>query len=363
MKHLMIFLASFLLLVASESFGQQLSYSFSFEQQDDPAYKLYKDGYNLVLEAKWKEAQKKFEEVLKLYPNSSYRDDASYWSAYCLKYQDWKKAIDALKKFLKDFPKSSYRGDALEDLAELQVRIQKNMIVLRDSLHKKLRVEIPDIEIEVPDIRVEEDWDWDFPFGDRVVVRIYTDEMQDEMDWGFGSRFRSGREKNLDENTRLKLSAIRGISADRDSESFRTVRDILLDRNENARLREEALRIISRYQKFDILPTLKDVAKNDPERRLRHGAIYYIGKFEKDKDAATGVLIELYTATPKDSTQLKERLLYSIARTRTEKGMDFLVNIAKSAEDSKLRESALYWLGKYGEGKKKKALYEILKKK
>ncbi len=268
----MIFFIAFLSLAIPDSFGQQLSYSFSIEQQDDPAYKLYKDGYSLVLDAKWKDAQKKFEEVLKLYPNSSYRDDASYWSAYCLKYQDWKKAIDALRKFLKDFPKSSYRGDALEALCP---------------------------------------------------------------SWNFR----------------------------RSRESFRTVRDILLDRNENARLREEALRIISRYQKFDILPTLKDVAKNDPERRLRHGAIYYIGKFEKDKDAATGVLIELYTATPKDSTQLKERLLYSIARTRTEKGMDFLVNIAKSEEDSKLRESALYWLGKYGEGKKKKALYEILKKK
>ncbi|MEK6571529.1 MAG: hypothetical protein AABZ61_09175 [Bacteroidota bacterium] len=43
--------------------------------------------------------------------------------------------------------------------------------------------------------------------------------------------------------------------------------------------------------------------------------------------------------------------------------MDFLVSVSNSNEDYKLRESALYWLGKYGEGKKRKALYEILRRK
>ncbi|MEK6571530.1 MAG: hypothetical protein AABZ61_09180, partial [Bacteroidota bacterium] len=66
------------------------------------------------------------------------------------------------------------------------------------------------------------------------------------------------------DNTIFKISAVRGSAAERYSDSYRTVRDILLDRNENPRLREEALRLLSRYQKFDILPTLKDVAKIDP---------------------------------------------------------------------------------------------------
>ncbi len=222
---------------------------------------------------------------------------------------------------------------------------------------------VPNIQVEVPDIRIYQNWDVDFPPGDQMVVSVFSDEMQDEMEWGLVQPWFPSRSKDLDENTRLKISALRGIAAERDSESFRTVRDILLDRNENPRLREEALRLLSRYQKFDILPTLKDVAKIDPERRLRHGAIYYIGKYERDKEGAANTLIELYAATLKDSTKLKERLLYSIARTKTDKGMDFLVSVSNSNEDYKLRESALYWLGKYGEGKKRKALYEILKRK
>jgi tetratricopeptide (TPR) repeat protein len=362
----MIFLVALLISTAFCSTAQRSFESWSLEQQDDPAYQLYKTAYNLVLQSNWKDAQKKFEEVLKLYPSSSYRDDASYWYAYCLKYQNQRKAIEVLKKYLKEYPRSSYRSDALEDLAELQTRIQRNIVVTTDSIVRGgVHVAIPDVHVEIPDIAVAPfpPFDSDFPISDRNAVWVFSNEMQDEMEWGYGYWPLAGKDKNLDENTKLKISALRGIAADRDSESFQTVRDLLIDRNENPRLREEALRILSRYEKFDLLPTLKEVAKNDPDRRLRHGAIYYIGKYGRDKDAAAAILIGLYTAAPKDSTKLKERFLYSIARTGTSRGSDFLVSIAKSDEDYGLRESALYWLGKYGEGKKKKALYEILKQK
>ncbi len=362
----MLFLVALMIPTAFCSTAQRSFENWSFEQQDDPAYQLYKTAYNLVLQSNWKDAQKKFEEVLKLYPKSSYRDDASYWYAYCLKYQNQRKAVEALKKYLRDFPGSSYRGDALEDLAELQTRIERNIVVTSDSIVRgRVHVAIPDVHVEIPDIAIAPflALDADFPIGDRNAVWVFSDEMQDDMEWGYGYWPMVGKTRNIDENTRLKISALRGIAADRDSESFQTVRDLLIDRNENPQLREEALRIFSRYEKFDLLPTLKEVAKNDPDRRLRHGAIYYIGRYGKDRDAAAGTLIELYTATPKDSTMLKERFLYSIARTGTSRGSDFLVRVAKSDEDYGLRESALYWLGKYGEGKKKKALYEILKQK
>jgi hypothetical protein len=364
MRNPLVFLVALLIPATFSSTAQRSFESWSFEQQDDPAYQLYKTAYNLVLQSNWKDAQKKFEEVLRQYPNSSYRDDASYWYAYCLKYQNQRKAVEALKKYLKEYPRSSYRSDALEDLAELQTRIQRNIVVTTDSIIRgTVHVAIPDVHVEIPDIAVAPlpALDADFPIGDRNAIWVFSNEMQDDMEWGYGYWPRAGRTRNLDENTRLKISALRGIAADRDSESFQTVRDILLDRNENPQLREEALRNFSRYERFDLLPTLKEIAKSDPDRHLREGAIYYIGKSERNKDAAAGALIELYTATPKDSTRLKERFLYSIARTGTNRGSDFLVSVAKSDEDYGLRESALYWLGRYGEGKQKKALYEILK--
>ncbi|MEK6570467.1 MAG: outer membrane protein assembly factor BamD, partial [Bacteroidota bacterium] len=229
MKKLALCLAALFFVIASECFGQQLSYNIAIEQQEDPGYKLYKEGYNLILQSNWRDAQKKFEEVLKLYRNSSYYDDANYWYAYALKYQDEKKAIDALKKFLKGFPKSSYRSDALEDLAELKARFQGNIVLSPDSLHRPtFNVRVPNIQVEVPDIRIYQNWDVDFPPGDQMVVSVFSDEMQDEMEWGLVQPWFPSRSKDLDENTRLKISALRGIAAERDSESFRTVRDILL---------------------------------------------------------------------------------------------------------------------------------------
>jgi muconolactone delta-isomerase len=364
MKKLMMFVVAFTFLGSMESLGQPPAYGLNLESQDDPGYKLYREGYNLVLEANWKEASRKFDELLRTYPKSLYRDDAGYWKAYSLKYVDEKKAVESLKTFLKEFPRSSYRGDALQDLAELQARIQGRVVVFGDSIRPgRIRVEVPDLDVDIPDVQVFQNWDADFPFGDRVAVRVFSDEIRDNIEWGYGYAFSTGRAMDLDENTRLKISALRGVAAERDSESYRTVRDILLDRKENARLREEALRLISRYQKFDILPSLKDIAQNDPDQRLRHGAIYYIARYGKDKDRAAGTLIDLYFASPKDSLRFRERLLSSIASTRANKGMDFLINVVKSDENSQLRESALYWLGRYGEGKKKQALYEILKRK
>lgn len=358
-----MFIVAVVLLATSNLFGQPSTFGLTIEQEDDPAYVLYKTGYNLILQSRYRDAQRKFEEVLKFYPKSRYREDASYWYAYSLRYQDKKRAIDALKKHLTQFPKSRYRSDVLEDLAELQARLQRGVAVRADSLRRnRLRVNVPEITVDAPTPDILIDHDWDFAPGEELAVGIFLDEMQDELEWGSLLLWFSPK-KNLDENTRLKISALRGIAAEKDSESFRTVRDILLDRSENLALREQALRLFARYHGFDILPTLKDVAKTDPEDRLRLGAIYYIRKYDRDKEGATDALMEIYHSTPKDNVRMKERLLYSIAKTRSEKGMDFLVSIANSNEDYRLRESAVYWLGKYGEGKKKKKLYEILKRK
>ena len=58
--------------------------SWSDDQQNDPAYELYKTGYNLILEERWKDAQNRFAELVTRYPKSEYVDEAHYWTAYAL---------------------------------------------------------------------------------------------------------------------------------------------------------------------------------------------------------------------------------------------------------------------------------------
>src|SRR5512135_2932607 len=70
------------------------------DDRDDPAYAAYKEGYQLILEERWVDAQKKFAKVLATYKKSMYRVDAEYWSAYALKHVNQEEAIHAYEKFL-----------------------------------------------------------------------------------------------------------------------------------------------------------------------------------------------------------------------------------------------------------------------
>src|SRR5690349_8170386 len=82
--------------------GSGNSYSISsdgFEpsesgKKDDPGYKMYKAGYDLILDEKWGEARTKLSEMVKQFPKSDYVDDAEYWSAYAYEHstKDRKKA-------------------------------------------------------------------------------------------------------------------------------------------------------------------------------------------------------------------------------------------------------------------------------
>jgi len=89
------------------------------ETSDDPGYKMYKEGYNLILEESWSKARKKFSELLGEYPKSKYADDARYWSAYALKHTDRKEAVEAYRTFINEYPKSSYYDEAFNDYLEL----------------------------------------------------------------------------------------------------------------------------------------------------------------------------------------------------------------------------------------------------
>src|SRR5882762_3736940 len=73
------------------------------DNKRDPAYKIYKEGYHLVLDERWEEARKKLHEVEKSYPTSEYVDDAEYWSAYALMHIDKKKAAESYERFIQRF--------------------------------------------------------------------------------------------------------------------------------------------------------------------------------------------------------------------------------------------------------------------
>jgi outer membrane protein assembly factor BamD (BamD/ComL family) len=90
------------------------------DNQDDPGYSLYREGYRLVLDGRWEQAVHAFKDLQQRYPASAYSDDAAYWSAYSLKHVQPTSAREAYRAFIERYRQSSYFDDAVADLEELE---------------------------------------------------------------------------------------------------------------------------------------------------------------------------------------------------------------------------------------------------
>src|SRR5512140_2661222 len=119
------------------------------ERPDDPAYNDYRDGYRLILEERWADARKKFDQLLRKYKKSEYRDDAAYWTAYALKHVDARKAAQAYQEFFRKYPGSNYVDDAVADYAELQTLAP---VAPQTPERIEIQVDIPPLPGMPPDI-------------------------------------------------------------------------------------------------------------------------------------------------------------------------------------------------------------------
>ncbi len=379
-------------------------------KKDDPGYKLYKEGYDLILDERWEDARKKLAEMTKSYPTSTYLDDAEYWSAYALMHIDRKKAVTAYAKFIDRRPSSKYYNDAIADLSGLTTtpvpvpyaRGGKSTAVpvpiiepgstsivanggghlyLLDSadLHGRGFVQSSESTVVRTLNRMVHGKamrGYSYSFGKGAAARSLSRAMEEQgrtlrairlpssarapratLAPGF---FRS--DEDLDEETRLKLEALEALgSENEDSASFRALREIVLDRSKKSRLRTAAMEQLVDFKKFDPLPVFLEVAKGDTGQEVQNSAIDYIGMLTKDKNRSVETLIELFYAIPESRADQRENIFYSIAEVGNDRAVDFLAKIAQTDEKYDLRREAVYYLGSIGSGRARSALVEILR--
>ncbi|MDI6766224.1 MAG: hypothetical protein QME52_05315 [Bacteroidota bacterium] len=367
--------------------------------QDDPAYKTYKEGYNLILDERWDEARKKFAEIIFKYPKSSFLDDAHYWSAYGLKYTNRKKAIEAYNKFISNFSSSSYYDDAVTDLAELkkerakgteklkvkgsaQVYITDDGLMIREGKQAMHIGEDGIVIGEGPDsviisknaISISSDGK-SFRFGYGTATKARTLERALRLYQRKLSRPRLPHivtipspviagDDDLDPQTKLKLEALYALGdAKEDEQSYNTLKEIALDFKQPRQLREAALYVLADYKKFDVLNVFSEIVKNDTSEEMQSYAIDYISEHGKDKKKTVGILIQLFDSIPSKRTQQREMIFYSIADIGNEQAIDFFGKVARTSNDYELRREAVYYLGSIGGEKARRVLYEILKEK
>ncbi len=390
-------------------------------RRDDPAFAVYREGYGFILDERWGEAQKAFNRIFSKYPASKYVEDARYWSTYALARIDREKALVQYGQFLKVYPSSRYLPDALADIAALQGAAPIASPASPDS-----GVIIRPFRLSLPNFRMMA---LNFSRMKRTLRHhlISLKMMRFPSDGAFPSV--PGESGGIDDATGLKIETLRALGeTQEDARALETFRKIALDRTQPLPLREVAIDEMSKMHRTTPLPTLVEIAREDPSRDLRNlatlsiggvegdkektldalaglyhslprgrddqrayildavaeiggdraldflagvaktpgdaelqlSAIDYIGETGRDKNKSLGILVSLFGSLPKERTEARQTVLYSVADIGNDRAVDFLVNVARSDEDNQLRSDAVCLLGNIGGEKAKAALYDLL---
>jgi len=371
------------------------------DNQDDPAYKIYKEGYNLILEEKWDEARKIFTQVKSKYPQSDYVDDAQYWSAYAAKHTSIKKAVDEYSKFIKNYPDSKYYDDAVADLAELKkerseiikklivkgnarVYVTQNGLLMNEGTQRMYIGEDGVVLGDGPEslvvdkhgITISGDGrNFRYSYGFTPQARTFERAMK--LYTGRLNRIRfKGRtpvpfpasklnkDEDIDPETRLKIEALYSLGeAKEDEKSFQVLKEVALNTKKPRQLREAALEALSDIKKHDVIPVYVDIVKNDTSEDMQIFAIDYINQSDRDKNKTISILVNLFDTLPKQRREQRQMIFYSIADIGNDRAIDFLADVARHDENYDMRRDAIYYLGSIGGEKARCALFEILKEK
>lgn len=319
------------------------------DDKSDPGYTLYRDGYALILEEKYPEARKKFEELLAKYPRSSYADEARYWTAYSLRNSDREKAIEDYRKFIREHPKSSYYDDAVADLNALRAEMPAVAPVAA----------VPPGIPRHPVSPMPPNMENLLRQANRTMRRAARAGDVHALALPFG---RWHEEEKLDDATRLKMDALYALGESReDDRSFSALKEVALDTRQVHPLREAAMDALSGFTKHDALSVFVEIAQKDTSAEIQGAAIDYIGEHGSDKNQRVTVLEDLFRTLPKTRTEQRKTIVYTIADVGNDRAVDFLRRVALNDESYDLRRDAVYYLGSIGGENARSALYEILK--
>lgn len=290
--------------------------------QDDPGYKAYKTGYNLVLEEKWSDVRKAFGDLIVKYPKSKYVDDAAYWVAYSWRFSDKGKAVEAYKKFLKDYKDSNYYDDAVADLT---------------------RLETPAVVAGTPSPR---------PTSSAEMERLARDV--DRLARGVGPVVAPGARtippgvsrREDDPELKMRVEALQALArSSKDGNTFALLKEIALDKDQPREMRESAFYMLREFKDQDVTSVYLQVIRGDSDTKVKQTALYWIGQSARtDKEAAFQTLKE-FALDQKQDREVRESAIYSLKEIKGEESLDLFIQIAKNDPDEKIRSTALYWIG------------------
>jgi hypothetical protein len=287
---------------------------------DDPSYRIYREGYQAILEERWVDARKLMAEMLKRYPKSEYRDGAEYWLAYSWKQDDPAKAQAGYQRFIKEHPGSSYFGDAVADLHMLEIQ----------SALAQAQMRLPE-ELQ----RIEQEME--------RLARAQALQMQQFQNSAAFTALMAGR---------------------RDTATYNAIYTIALDGRQPVPLRHIALTSLADFPDKDPARVFLSVATKDTNETVQRLAIELFAGSNLSRGDRSGHLIDMFRrfeqTTPRREGALSTTL-YAIAAVGDDRATDFVAQVARSEKDPALRNDAVYYLSNIGTERARQALVKILR--
>ena len=358
----------------------------------DPGYQAYREGYQLILEERWLEARKKLSEVLERSPQSTYADDASFWTAYSWKYSNHARAVAAYKKFMKRYPESNYFDDAvaeLERLGEPTALFAPKEPLMSAGTYETivhLQQKIAEEQARVarfaapPGVPVPPKPSKPLDTGMRLKIQTLqalSRSAHDEqsfltlkeiaLDPGQATELRQAGLEGLvatrrqdgaavftqvlqsNSDVRLRMTALHGLRSagmKGDPTSYALVKTIALDNNEPFELRDATLHVLAEENRPDFPEVARTIARTERERQLRQSAIYYVSRVqeaEAQKMAAQTLQDLLRDRT--QAVEVRESALHGLQQMKMADSAPLLLEVAKNDPDEHIRRAAVQSLG------------------
>ncbi len=246
----------------------------------------FEEAYDYILEEDWDAALTAFEAFIQTYEKSPYLDDAHFWHCYAMEKtgaQD-EDVFKCYQDLIKTYPKSQWTDDAKRSLI--------------------------------------------------TVAKRLSDSGKTE----YGAIVKAMQESENKEIALTAIMALRQIGSERALEALAG----LYSSTQQRAVREEIISTISQFKSPKVVPSLTKIVKEDPDRRMREQALFWLSQKSQSKEA---VQLMEHVALNDPNHEVRERAVFALSQVREGKGVESLKKIAQTAKDVNARQRAIFWMG------------------
>lgn len=334
----------------------------------DPAYALYRHGYQSILQERWSAAREAFAQLRLRYPESRYRDDAEYWTAFSWRLEKPARAREEYEKLIRERPASPYLGDAIADLRTLEIEAALanipeppfSMPHIGHEMHIRIPEELRRIERDMARLAHAQSM---IPPRTLMVIR--------EGDTLFAKappapvRMHLAEPGSGDSELVIRINALEAmVSGRRDDTTFHALHDIALDARQPVPIRHVALNSLAGFYEKDPGSVFLVVADRDTNEIIQRIAIELFATSNRSRTDRTHHLIAMFkrfeNSGPGHGGALSTTL-YALAAIGDDRATDFIARIARSNNNQALRNDAVYYLGNIGTDRARRALFKIIR--